>query len=270
MSYRLLVHHMVLSTLLLTLGCGDDPSSYEREQIRNLEAEVRALRQLRYDVDALRNDFSRLEQKLEEKTDGAPKPAAALEARTWIPDGSHRDDAFLGAKDAPVVVQIFGDFLCRPCKQFYDSSFKKLEQEFAADGAVQVLFRDFPLSSNEQAKPAATAAHCAGEQGRYWEMFGLLFEQQEDVRNGKLHELGARLDGVDSQKLNTCADSKKYETEIAADMAEARRLGLKGIPSFFIGRRNDVGGYTGTFVRGAQPYALLREQILKMKQELRE
>jgi protein-disulfide isomerase len=48
----------------------------------------------------------------------------------------------------------------------------------AYPGKVRVVYRDFPLNFHPNAKPAAIAARCAGNQGKYWEMHDVLFENQ--------------------------------------------------------------------------------------------
>ena len=46
---------------------------------------------------------------------------------------------------------------------------------------VRIVYRHFPLMTiHDKAKLAAQAANAAGEQGKFWEMHDLLFEQQAE------------------------------------------------------------------------------------------
>ena len=43
--------------------------------------------------------------------------------------------------------------------------------DFEMTEKLRFIYRDFPLRSNAHAPDAAKLAHCAGEQGEYWQMF---------------------------------------------------------------------------------------------------
>src|SRR5690606_14510661 len=73
---------------------------------------------------------------------------------------------FKGPKDAPITIVEFSDFQCSYCKRVLPVLQQVLE---GYPGEVKLVFRDFPiLSIHPQAQNAAEAAHCAGEQGKFW------------------------------------------------------------------------------------------------------
>jgi protein-disulfide isomerase len=104
---------------------------------------------------------------------------------------------------------------------------------------VRYVFKDFPLEQlHPQAKEAAEAAHCAGEQGAYWAMHDQLFDSQESwggqedptpIFVGLARDLG-----LDDGALQECLDSGRFTQTVAADLAEGRALGVTGTPTFFI------------------------------------
>ena len=63
-------------------------------------------------------------------------------------------------------------------------------------GKIKLVFRDYPLPSHNLAPKAAEAAHCAGDQGKYWEMHDKLFAASPKLEVADLkaaaRELGAR------------------------------------------------------------------------------
>lgn len=245
---------------LLLAACRSQSTDDIREEISELKSEVRALKQLKYDLAAVQQDVAQLKQA------GIPQHSgeSAVLPVTAALDESSNDDPFLGNSGSSAVVMLFSDYQCNSCRKFYKESFSSLQTEFIDTNQVKFIFRDFPLSSNSQSRQAAIFASCAGEQGRYWEAFHLLYQQTDLVDAGNFSAAGARLGGLDNSRLLHCMEGKKYEIEIDRDIAEAKKLGAQGVPSFFIGQIGPNRTFQGVLVRGAQPYAVLKGEISKV------
>ena len=105
------------------------------------------------------------------------------------------------------------------------------------------------------------AADCAGEQGKYWEMHDRLFENQRALEPWSGH---AEAIGLDVAVFDDCLESEKHAPGVRADMAEAKKAGASGTPSFVLGvtDADDPSKLRGlTFIRGAQPFASFKAQI---------
>ena len=76
------------------------------------------------------------------------------------------DDPYLGAEDAPVVIVEFSDFFCSYCKRHFDQTFAPLLENYGE--YIRYVYRDFARLTPESG-PAAEAAQCAFEQGKFWE-----------------------------------------------------------------------------------------------------
>jgi len=165
----------------------------------------------------------------------------------------------LGSPDAPITIVEFSDYQCPYCLRHFQQTMPQLKKEYIDTGKVRYVFKDFPLSFHEKAVPAALAAECAGEQGKYWEMHDKLFgEQSRWVKESKptdVYKEFAKELGLDTKQFNECLDSQKYADEIMADMKEGRDAGVQGTPAFFI---------NGQFLSGAQPYEVFKQVIDKM------
>jgi protein-disulfide isomerase len=103
---------------------------------------------------------------------------------------------------------------------------------------------------------AAEAAECAGEQGQYWEMHDVLFEQQAQwsgqVDAGTVFkDLAAGLE-LDQAQFDACLDGGTYTDKVAADLQEGIDEGVTGTPAFRI---------NGAPLSGAQPFAAFQQQI---------
>ncbi len=163
--------------------------------------------------------------------------------------------AMLGATDAPVTIVEFSDYQCPFCRRYSLTVFPTLKREYIDTGKVRYVFRDFPLTSiHQQAEKAHESAHCAGEFNKYWEMHDVLFEKQNDLMLPSLKQYAAEL-GLDFTTFEECLDSGKYQVAIQKDVEDGGAAGIRGTPSFFIGKSGSGDSITGTIIRGAQPLA---------------
>jgi protein-disulfide isomerase len=143
------------------------------------------------------------------------------------------DDPVLGDAKAPVEVIEFSDFQCPYCAKVA-SVLHALVAKYP--GKVKVVFRDFPLSFHENARPAAMAATCAHEQGKFWAMHDQLFKNQGQLEMKALKTY-ARVAGLNGEKFDECLASAKYDAEITKDLKDGEAAGVEGTPSFFVNGR---------------------------------
>jgi len=140
----------------------------------------------------------------------------------------------IGSADAPVTIVEFADFLCPYCRDSH-VSLKNIRQKYAKD--VRIVYRDFPLHDNSIF--LALSARCAGEQGKFWEMHDLFYENQNrfEVSQSELEivmpEISLAL-GLDGDKFQTCLEDQKYFPQIEQDYNDADFLQLQGTPTWYI------------------------------------
>ena len=116
---------------------------------------------------------------------------------------------------------------------------------------VRLVFKDLPLAFHKGALPAAEAARCAGDHGRFWEYHDLLFVAQPAFSRTELEGYAARL-GLPAEAFAQCLDSGKHRDAALADAAEARAAGIRGTPTFIVNGKRLVG---------AQPFEVFRDAI---------
>ena len=68
------------------------------------------------------------------------------------------------------------------------------------------MFKDYPLPNHPHAPKAAEAAHCAADQGKYWEMHDRLFANQQALQVPMLKQHATAL-GLDATAFGQCLDS---------------------------------------------------------------
>lgn len=166
------------------------------------------------------------------------------------------NDPYLGPEDAPVVIVEFSDFLCPFCGRHNEETFPLLIEDY--DGLIRYVYRDFPSVGGQNAVESAMAAHCADDQGAFWEYHDLLFEDQDALRVNDIGELQTVLTEyavaleLDREEFTTCLESDKYLPDIIQDASEGQKNGVTGTPGFFI---------NGSFLSGAQPYDVFQSII---------
>jgi protein-disulfide isomerase len=146
-----------------------------------------------------------------------------------------------GPAAAPITLVEFSDFHCPFCKRVQPTIAQVLAK-YA--GKIRIVYKDFPLDSlHPQARAAAEAARCAGEQGKFWEFHDKVYAGDPDA-TGPTMQLYAQQVGLDGAKFEACRSTRKYQAQVQADATEGTKLGISGTPGFFI---------NGRFLSGAQP-----------------
>lgn len=154
----------------------------------------------------------------------------------------------IGPADAPVTMVEWSDYQCPFCRRAHPTV-EQLLTEYKGD--IRFVYRDFPLSFHQHAMPASEAAHCALDQGKFWEYHKNLFEVQGDLSEADLSKRASDV-GLDGAAFTACLKSKKFDGDIQSSMSAGSALGVTGTPAFFI---------NGRMLVGAQPIDKFREVI---------
>lgn len=150
----------------------------------------------------------------------------------------------LGRADAPVVLVEYADFQCPFCGAFAREVKPRIEEAYVRSGKVRFEWRDFAWFG-EESKAAANAARCAGDQGAFWQYHDRLYAERVTPNRGTFTRARLISDasaiGLDTAAFTACLDEGRHRAAVAADTAEATRLGMTGTPTFLIGDRRIVG-----------------------------
>jgi protein-disulfide isomerase len=162
------------------------------------------------------------------------KPHAPFELA--VPVGS--TDHVTGAAHGVATVVEYGDFECPNCKQAYPAV-KLLLERFS--GRLRFAFRHFPLEDvHPHALAAAQASECAGGQGKFWEMYDLLFANQAHLKLKDLEGYAARL-SLDMARYSAEMDDEVHLQRVREQIQGGLDSGVRATPTFFInGRIQDV------------------------------
>jgi len=199
----------------------------------------------------VRKSLQRIERNQAERGRRPPVPKTA--------SATTRGRPALGSKDAKITVVEFTDYQCPFCSRFATTTFDRIRQNYIDTGKIRWVVLDMPLSFHKDAMMASQAAHCANEQGRFWEFRALLYQNQNKLQAEHLAKY-ARQTGLETEAFNTCLNSKRFDTVIEKDRQEAVKQQITGTPTFVIGNTTpDV--ITGKRIVGAQPYRVFSSEI---------
>ena len=147
------------------------------------------------------------------------------------------DAPVMGPADAPITIVEYTDYQCPYCQQAQQN----VDRVMAAyKGKVRLVYQEFPLDFHGQAKPAGTAARCAGEQGKFWEMHSGLLLAPGSFDAADLQNRAVAL-GLDVVRFKACVTSGKYDPVIEKSIADARALGVSSTPTFLLNGRSFSG-----------------------------
>ena len=185
----------------------------------------------------------------------APQPPPPLE-RATLKLGA---DYALGRKDAPVTIVEYTDYQCPYCNRWHVTTFPELKKNYIDTGKVQFIKRDLPLPFHPNALPAAQAALCAGDQGKFWEMHERLSANPSTLGPETYSRFAQEL-SLDAAAFQACLAGEKHVAAIRGKEQAAAAAGINGTPSFIVGT---VKGDTldGVVIVGAQPYAAFDRAI---------
>lgn len=150
------------------------------------------------------------------------------------------DAPAIGPKDAKVTLIEFSDYQCPFCKRVRPTIWQLVDQY---KDKMRYVFMDFPLSFHQFSRKAHEAAHCAGDQGKYFEYNRKIFDSQTNLSVDDLKKYAKDL-MLNTTRFNKCLDSGAHAKNVDKSIALGSSVGVTGTPSFFI---------DGIQLSGAQP-----------------
>ena len=185
---------------------------------------------------------------------GGPPPKAAGNSRPKEDPNKQWDvpvdpsDPYMGGKNAKVEVVVFSDFQCPFCRKVVPTL---AEIKSTYGKKVKVVFMQQPLSFHSKARPAALASLAAHQQGKFWEMHDMLFENNKALDPPDFERYAKDL-GLNMKKFKKAMTDPKLDAQVTRNQAVAKKVGATGTPSSY------VNGYK---IRGARPFPAFKEII---------
>ena len=169
----------------------------------------------------------------------------------------------LGDENAPLTLIEFGDYQCTYCKKFFRETVESILINYVETGKVKMLFKDFivvdgAVGGNDSMN-AANAAHCANDQGMFWQFHSTLYNNWAGEGTGwvsseQLNKFANTLE-LDMDEFSNCVSELKWKKLVNASHDDAVALGVTATPTFFVidENRNVLK------ITGAQHYDVFKE-----------
>jgi protein-disulfide isomerase len=168
----------------------------------------------------------------------AMKKPAPLTVDTVAPLALGPRGVVIGSDSAPVELMEFSDFECPWCARYAVLQMPDIRQRLVPSGRLRVRFVHYPLNIHQKSPWAHLAAACANEQGRFWAMADLIFENQDEwVENANptsLLEGYAQRAGLDMGRYRSCVSERRPWGQVLADKHLGDSLGVTGTPTFYV------------------------------------
>lgn len=143
------------------------------------------------------------------------------------------NDPVRGNDGADFVILEFGDFECPYCRDL-STRLSRVVAEFAPQ--IKLVWKDFPNPIHLQARPAALAARCAQEQGKFWEYHDYLFANQDNLSRDLYNKIALELN-LNLADFNRCLDGNNKIEAVGQGLTDGQKLGVDATPYLFIGNK---------------------------------
>jgi predicted DsbA family dithiol-disulfide isomerase len=137
-----------------------------------------------------------------------------------------------GAANPVVTIVEFSDFECPFCKQV-QGVLRQIVESYGRE--VRLVFKHLPLEGHRNSLPAARAAYCAAEQGRFWQFHDMLFTAG-NLSPPVFEQVAAEL-GLGLPKFQECVAAERSRMAVVKDIEAARLLRIESTPSFVVNGR---------------------------------
>ncbi len=194
-------------------------------------------------------DFRQIAQPGALPGDNVPAPIAAEDVDIDIKGWPSKGDP-----NAPILIVEYSDFACSFCVKFSQETLPAIKEAYIDIGKVRFVYKDFIVVGGYR---EAEAAHCAGEQGKFWEYHDVLFERFNEDRgerrtNIDIYREYAQEIGLNMGDFTACFDERRYQEKVRGSTQEGRANGVTGTPAFFV---------NGRLVSGALPFSDFQQII---------
>lgn len=255
MSYSANMLKLSAIALIAIFSLSGPPT--QQDEVAALRTEVEALKAqqatMLRDLTAIKNFLQALAQAQQ------PSEGALLEKALQL-DGVPTK----GAATAKITMVEVSDYHCPFCRRFRQQTQPQIEAQYIATGKVRYAFIDYPIAQlHPEAFRAHEAANCGGDQGKYWEMNGALFESPARDVAGLVGVAGKI--GLNTDAFRSCLEGGKFSARVRESVSRMQALGVDSTPMFLIGMTPAPGQPLKVLrvVKGAVPFEAFKEALDK-------
>jgi protein-disulfide isomerase len=169
----------------------------------------------------------------------------------------------MGSPRAPITIEVFSDYQCPQCRQFFETTTRQLVDNYVVPGKVYLVHRDFPLNMHSHSHDAARWASAAAAVGHaQFEAVEKALYAKQDVwgGSGQIEPIvAAALSPADMAKVRKIqsTETPKLDAAIQSDLSLGNTRRVNGTPSVFVTHRGEVTPLPA----GGVDYSLLKQYL---------
>jgi protein-disulfide isomerase len=170
-----------------------------------------------------------------------------------------------GSGNAPVKVEVFSDFQCPSCREFYLGTIIPVLRDYASKGKVCVIYHEFPLNAHLYARDAARYSIAAYRLGqlKWVPVLDSLYQNQAwwSLDGNVAATVARAMSREDFQRVKQSLQDPSINKELESEIASGKKREIKSTPTIFI---KYAGGEEK--IEGGVPYLVLKQyldQIIK-------
>ena len=149
-----------------------------------------------------------------------------------------------------VNVKVYTHFNCLDCQEFGRSILATLHEMEEKEGKMELEIFFVPSLDDENDILASKAAHCAGEQGLFWNYIEKLFVM-EGIDSSQIQTAVTELE-MNAETFNVCLNSDESQQKIESNLIHWEALNIGKRPSTIVGN---------TLLLGAHPVENIEREI---------
>jgi protein-disulfide isomerase len=168
-----------------------------------------------------------------------------------------------GSSAARLIMVDFTDYQCPYCGRYARETLPEIIKQYVDSGKLRYAILDLPLPNHQKAPKAAEASHCAGDQGKFWEMHDQMMAKQESLDNLSSYATSLNLD---INRFEDCLKTNSYAVDVRKPAALASKLDVRAVPGFVLAEsdpKTPLKLKAITSIRGAMPLEDFQSEIDK-------
>lgn len=148
-----------------------------------------------------------------------------------------------GSPNAPIKLEVFSDFQCPSCRNFYEGTLRPMIADYVAQGKVYLVHHDFPLPMHVHSYQAARWTNAAAEIGKFEDVEAALFDNQSSwAADGDIAKyVAGAMSPSDFKKVQRLmadcepnSHSCPLDAFINADIALGKQIPVRATPTYVI------------------------------------
>jgi protein-disulfide isomerase len=143
-----------------------------------------------------------------------------------------------GSSKSPIKIEVFSDFECPYCREFFLNVIRQVLREYSSKGSVCVVYHEFPMPQHKHARAAARYAEAASRMNQQIlvRIHEALFQSQLDwIADGKLDEaISKALPAQDVLKLQEIMKDPSIDAAIEKEWQFGLKKEISGTPTMLL------------------------------------